>query len=310
MKPLNVLSLFDGISCAQIALERAGFKVANYFAAEIEKASIKITQHNYPNTIQLGDVTKIKASDLPQIDLLVGGSPCQGFSTSGKQLNFDDPRSKLFFEYVRLLKECRPGYFLLENVRMKSEYQDVISKQLGVQPVLINSQLVSAQSRNRLYWSSIDIDEPDDNQVTVRDILDQTGPYKFQTDFQTSYRKYAKNIIVFDYLNPPRQQQGRLASYLDKKHLCLVGSHQQFILTANGRIRKTTILEQERLQTVPDGYTKVERISDTTRHIALGNGFTVDVIAHIFNCIRGNKNTALAADAAQLKSSDFDDLII
>ena len=141
---MKVLSLFDGISCGQVALERAGIKVDNYFASEIDKYAIKVTQKNYPNTIQLGDVCNIKGNELPKIDLLIGGSPCQGFSFAGKQLNFNDPRSELFFEFVRILKEVKPKYFLLENVKMKKEYQNVISKHLGVEPIEINSALVSA----------------------------------------------------------------------------------------------------------------------------------------------------------------------
>ena len=127
----NVLSLFDGISCGQIALNRLGIKYDNYFASEIDKHAIKVTQTNYPNTIQLGDVTKVKGSDLPKIELLIGGFPCQAFSFAGKQLNFEDPRGKLFFEFVRLLKECKPKYFLLENVKMKKEYEEVITESLS-----------------------------------------------------------------------------------------------------------------------------------------------------------------------------------
>src|SRR6188768_4092030 len=111
---MNILSLFDGMSCGQMAINRAGIPYDNYFASEIDKHAIKVTQHNYPNTIQLGDIKQVKGADLPQIDLLIGGSPCQGFSFAGKQLNFNDPRSQLFFEFVRLLKECKPKYFLLE----------------------------------------------------------------------------------------------------------------------------------------------------------------------------------------------------
>lgn len=149
---MNVLSLFDGISAGQVALKRAGIKVNNYFASEIDPYAIKITQKNFPNTIQLGDVREVKGENLPQIDLLIGGSPCTGFSFAGKQLNFNDPQSKLFFEYVRLLEECKPKYFLLENVVMKKEYSDVITKYLGVDYIKINSSLVSAQNRERLYW--------------------------------------------------------------------------------------------------------------------------------------------------------------
>src|SRR5574344_3035952 len=156
---MNVLSLFDGMSCGQIALNRAGIKYDNYFASEIDKPAIKVTQANYPGTIQLGSVVDIKGANLPKIDLLIGGSPCQGFSFAGRQLNFNDPRSALFFEFVRILKEVRginPDVkFLLENVRMERRCEAVISQQLGVRPVMINSALVSAQNRVRLYWTNI-----------------------------------------------------------------------------------------------------------------------------------------------------------
>ena len=171
---LNVLSLFDGMSCGRIALERAGIKVENYFASEIDKHAIQVTQHNYPNTIQIGDVTKVKVSDLPKIDLLIGGSPCQGFSFAGKQLNFDDPRSKLFFEFVRLLKETKAKYFLLENVLMKKEYEQIITDHLGVEPIFINSALVSAQNRKRLYWTNIpNVTEPKDKGITWGDVRER-----------------------------------------------------------------------------------------------------------------------------------------
>ena len=170
---LTVLSLFDGISCGHIALDRAGLKVKQYFASEIDKYAIKVTMKNYPETIQVGDITKLKGSDFPHINILMGGSPCQGFSFAGKQLNFKDPRSALFFEFVRLLKECNPDYFLLENVRMKKEYQDVISGELGVEPIEINSALVSAQNRKRLYWTNIPwVTQPADKGIMLKDIID------------------------------------------------------------------------------------------------------------------------------------------
>ena len=152
---MNVLSLFDGMSCGQIALNTADIPYSNYYASEIDKYAIKVTQHNYPNTIQLGDVTEIKSSDLPQIGLLVGGSPCQGFSFAGKQLNFEDPRSKLFFEFVRLLKECKPKFFLLENVKMKKEYQNVISEHLGVelQPIKVIDNVVRNNKFINLFFT-------------------------------------------------------------------------------------------------------------------------------------------------------------
>jgi len=183
---MNVLSLFDGMSCGQIALKELGIKVDKYYASEIDKYAIQIAQKNFPNTIHVGDVTKVSAADFPKIDLLLGGSPCQGFSFAGKQLNFNDSRSKLFFEFVRLLKELKPKYFLLENVRMKQEYQDVISEHLGVKPLLINSALVSAQNRNRLYWTNIpNITQPEDRGIVLKDILENG----IATDEMTTNKK-------------------------------------------------------------------------------------------------------------------------
>jgi site-specific DNA-cytosine methylase len=217
----NVLSLFDGMSCGQIALTRCGIKYENYFASEIDKHAIKVTQANYSDTIQLGDVTKWKEWNLPRIDLLIAGSPCQGFSFAGKQLNFDDPRSKLFFEFVDILKFYKPKHFLLENVKMKKEFQHVISDALGVEPVEINSSLVSAQNRKRLFWCN--------------------WPVK------------------------------------DNTFLCRI---ENGVLLA----RKLTPIECERLQTVPDNYTN--HVSNTQRYKMLGNGWTVDVICHIFECLK------------------------
>lgn len=173
---INVLSLFDGMSCGQIALERAGIKVNNYFASEIDKYAIQVSKDNYPNTKYIGDVTKVNGTDLPKIDLLIGGSPCQGFSFAGKQLNFDDPRSKLFFEFVRLQNECNPKYFLLENVKMKKEYQDVITEHLGVEPIEINSNLLSAQNRKRIYWTNIPgVTIPNDKGILLKDIVHENN---------------------------------------------------------------------------------------------------------------------------------------
>ena len=205
---LNVLSLFDGMSCGRIALERAGIKVNNYYASEIDKYAIQVAKHNYPNMQHIGDVTQVKSTQLPKIDLCIGGSPCQGFSFAGKQLNFDDPRSKLFFEFVRLLKECNPKYFLLENVKMKKEWQDIISKELGVEPIEICSSLFSAQQRKRLYWTNINVDLsklPKSNNV-IADVLDLPIKNKREdkilmskSDFKVKVRK----------------------NYIDKKELAL-----------------------------------------------------------------------------------------
>jgi DNA-cytosine methyltransferase len=189
---ITVLSLFDGMSCGQLALQKLGIKVKQYYAAEIDKHAIQVTQHNFPNTIQLGDVTKVFGKDLPRIDLLIGGSPCQGFSFAGKQLAFDDPRSKLFFEFVRLKNECNPTYFMLENVKMKKEFELIISKYMGVTPIEINSALLSAQNRVRLYWTNIanepfglfgdmqcTIPQPKDKNILLRDVLEKDVAEKF-----------------------------------------------------------------------------------------------------------------------------------
>jgi DNA-cytosine methyltransferase len=206
---MKVLSLFDGMSCGQLALYELGLSVDTYYASEVDKYAIEIAQKNFPNTKQIGDVRTVKAADLPQIDLLMGGSPCQGFSFAGRQLNFDDPRSALFFEFVRLLRECKPKYFLLENVRMKKEYQDVITEHLGVEPIMINSSLVSAQNRVRLYWTNIpNIEQPQERGIVLADILDNSEPYRFFADhdggnqLNPSYKSQANKLFDKDNKSP------------------------------------------------------------------------------------------------------------
>jgi len=188
---MNVLSLFDGMSCGRIALDRLGIKVDNYYASEIDKYAIQVSQANYPDIIQVGDITELDLSTLPKIDLVMGGSPCQGFSFAGKQLAFDDPRSALFFEFVRCVKELKPTYFLLENVRMKKEYLDVISEYMGVEPIMINSALVSAQNRVRYYWTNIPgIEQPEQRGIVLRDILETnaSGEYHAGENLQKNYK--------------------------------------------------------------------------------------------------------------------------
>ena len=351
--PINVLSLFDGMSCGQIALERSGIDVRHYYAAEIDKYAMKITQKNHPLTIQLGDVTQVSSQNLPKIDLLIGGSPCQGFSFAGKQLNFDDPRSKLFFEYVRLLKELKPKYFLLENVRMKQESQDVISEALGVKPIAINSNLVSAQNRYRLYWTNIPgVDQPEDKGINLVDIIEDgvtdrekshclDANYFKGGNLKSYFEKHRRQLIFSDdglchvgeadlkghdsikrVYHPDGKcptlttmggghrepkilvKGGRMVgrrldkngtrkdndksikikqmveARKDNKTNCLTTVGKDCILIENTTWRKLTPLECERLQTVPDGYT--EGVSNTQRYRMLGNGWTVDVISHIF----------------------------
>ena len=195
-----VLSLFDGISCGQESLRKAGISTRIYLASEIEKYPKQITRKNHPLTVQLGDVTKVVADDLPHVNLLMGGSPCQGFSFAGKELNFNDPRSALFFEFVRLLKECKPDYFLLENVLMKKEYQNVISEHLGVEPVMINSSLVSAQNRKRLYWTNIpEVRQPEDKGILLKDILEESPEdYTLMSDRFVNRNKDAGCLVDSD----------------------------------------------------------------------------------------------------------------
>ena len=188
---MNVLSLFDGMSCGRIALDRLGIKVDNYYASEIDKYAMKVSEANYPDIIQIGDVTKINYDELPQIDLIMGGSPCQGFSFAGKQLAFDDPRSALFFCFWRAVKHLKPKYFLLENVRMKKEYLDVISEYMGVEPIMINSALVSAQNRVRYYWTNIPgIEQPEQRGIVLRDILETntSNEYLAGENLQKNYK--------------------------------------------------------------------------------------------------------------------------
>lgn len=306
---MNVLSLFDGISCGQLALIRAGFKDFVYYASEIDKNSINVTQYNFPNTIQLGDVRNVNSSLLPKIELLIGGSPCQGFSFSGKQLNFDDERSKLFFEFERILKETKPKYFLLENVMMKKEYEEVITKCLGVEPIMINSSLVSAQNRVRLYWTNIpNIEQPEDKGIKLSDIIE------FDNDKNPAAirgRKLFKATIVGRKINSEGKREDYNSniptiqclevrnSNMDKSN-CLTTVDKDNVLTSlnPGRypdafknklpFRYYTLKECCRLQTVPDNYFG-DIVSESKGKKMLGNGWTVDVISHILKNIENEK---------------------
>ena len=298
---LTVLSLFDGMSCGQIALDRAGISVDKYYAAEIDKHAIKVTQANYPKTVQLGDVTEIDFKAMPQIDLVMGGSPCQGFSFAGKQLNFDDPRSKLFFEFVKAKNTLKPRYFLLENVKMKKEYQDIISEHLGIEPIEINSSLVSAQNRRRLYWTNIPgVQQPKDKGIVLADIL---GDKTYINPSAVRGRRLNNATIVGrglddrgkrqDYTRDiPLTQCLEVRATSTNKSNCLTTVGKDNVLSSmpigrhpnafknNLPFRYYTTEESEQLQTVPIGYTK--EASKTQVQKMLGNGWTVDVIAHIF----------------------------
>lgn len=271
---INVLSLFDGISCGQIALERAGIDVDNYFASEVDKYAIQVTKRNYPNTKHIGDVTKVKGVDLPTIDLLIGGSPCQGFSFAGKQLNFDDPRSRLFFEFIRLKNEINPKHFLLENVKMKKEYAEKISEYIGVSVSKINSSLFSCQNRERLYWTNISIPK------IVNKDADCFNDYLYRLG-----HGYISDEIKFFEKYPSLAAQSPATKYrivvdLKQALIALESNTLDKIRRGEGITRTATPEECERFQTLPPTYTLP--LNKTQRYKCIGNGWTVDVIAHIF----------------------------
>lgn len=295
---MNVLSLFDGMSCGRIALERAGIQVSKYYASELDKYAIKVTQANWSETIQLGDVTKWREWDIDwsSIDLLIGGSPCQGFSFAGKQLAFDDPRSKLFFVYVDILNHIKwirrtagkPELkFMLENVKMKKEFLNVINEKLGVDPVFINSALVSAQNRQRYYWANWDFDQPEDKKTYGSHFdgnpIDEKR--KLAHEIQAKINHGALSLVGFYKGNSTSQ---RVYS-LEGKLPCLLtnntgGNNPLWISLDGGKTAySASSALQEFMQTLPLGYTNF--VSENQRKRMLGNGWTVDVIAHIFRSI-------------------------
>lgn len=364
-----VLSLFDGMSCGQIALERAGIKVDKYYASEIDKYAIQITQKNYPDTIQLGDIENWKKWDLDPPDLIIGGSPCQGFSFAGKQLNFEDDRSKLFFTFTEILNHYKPKYFFLENVKMKIEYERIITQYMNCYPIEINSALVSAQNRRRLYWTNIGqsgadlfgtiisgIKQPEDKGIFLKDILEPEVKEKYYlSEKMVNSFIFTENYLQWDTSGKGYKSQQDRAYFPDKKHGSLPATraenktgvllvsdsgisrtpqirtdktdplrantgagHNNIICIAqrgreNGqqlepnftgktnaltsvekdnyvlsnKIRRLTPVECERLQTIPDNYTA--GVSDTQRYKMLGNGWTIDVIVHIFKHIKEAK---------------------
>ena len=274
---LNVLSLFDGMSCGQIALQRLGIKVENYFASEIDKYAIQVAKHNYPNTKHIGSVVDVKGSDLPKIDLFIGGSPCQSFSSFGNGSGFDG-KSGLFWEYVRVLKEIRQTnpkvLFMLENVNMKKEWRDIISKELGVEPIAFNSNLVSAQNRDRLYWTNIKFELPKDKNILFSDILENLP---FREIPKCFYKNWGDKMRIDKGLNWVKNDK---ANCLTTKNC----HTNQYLLNEDKTLcRLLTAKEYERLQTIPENYT--DSVSNTERFKMIGNGWTVDAIAHIFSFI-------------------------
>ena len=293
---MNVLSLFDGVSCGQLSLQRAGIKYDKYYASEIDKHAIKVTQHHFPNTIQLGSVVGLDTSTLPKIDLLFGGSPCQSFSRSGDNTGFDG-KSGLFWEYVRILNELKPTYFLLENVVMKKEWENIITEAIGVEPVMIDSKFFSAQKRQRLYWTNIpfdkniedknihilDILKPDGSEKIINDhpvVLDiNDGTFKIKNGTKTGYL-YAKHGDCVNLEVPKSKTRRGRVSHGKTNTL---NTACNYGVVVDGNLRELNIVEYERLQTLPDNYTSLATLNQRKKMI--GNGWTVDVISNIFQNI-------------------------
>jgi len=276
---MNVLSLFDGISCGQIALNRANIPYDNYYASEIKPHAIKCTLDNYPNTIQLGDILNLKGSDLPKIDLLIGGSPCKGISRLNKnQEGLEHSESRLFWEYIRLLDEVKPKYYLLENTHGNKEATNTITETLGIKPISINSKLVSAQNRPRYYWTNIpDIKQPLDKGITTNDIFDYSGVLADECRVKWLNSESGKKSVEKGYTKVnPYPKSGCLTALGHKKW-------NENYLYRDGVYRYLSQTEIEKLQTLPIGYTKI--LSYDEAYDCIGDGWTVDVIAHILKNI-------------------------
>ena len=321
---MKVLSLFDGISCGIVALERAGINIDTYYASEVNETSIAISKYNHPNIIQLGDVTKVNTDDLPQIDILIGGSPCQNFSFSGtgkgavtvegievtsleqylelKEQDFKfEGQSYLFWEYVRILRNLKPKYFLLENVKMSKKWEKVITDTLEVEPILINSNLVSAQNRPRLYWTNIpNVEQPVDKGLFIKDVLDNeyTSKEVLSQKIIDRYQSIESSYCVGTTKPEFRTIGQRDYVFGDNNKMgCLTATDykQPKQVLNNGILRKISPVEAERFQTLSDKYTQfgvfgddIKTISHTKRFECIGNCWTVDVIAHIFKGLLDN----------------------
>ena len=294
---MNILSLFDGMSCGQLALQKSGIKYYKYFASEIDKHAIQVTQHNFPETIQVGNIIGLDTSTLPKIDLVFGGSPCQSFSRSGDGSGFDG-KSGLFWEFIRILNEVKPKYFLLENVEMKKEWEKIITDAVGVEPVMIDSKFFSAQKRQRLYWTNIPFDKNiEDKNIHILDILQPNGTEKTINDhplvldineegfkIRNGTKKgylYANNGDCVN-LEVPKSKTRRGRVSIGKTNTLNTACNYGVIV--DGNMRELNILEYERLQTLPDNYTSLATLNQRKKMI--GNGWTVDVIAHIFKEIK------------------------
>ncbi len=297
MTGIIVVSLFDGMACGLTALKRAGIEVKEYHAFEIDKYAIQIAKKNHPEIIHHGEINFM--TDFGRFkgaDLLIGGSPCQGFSLAGKGLNFKDSRSQLFFEYLRAKNEIKPKKFILENVKMKKEIQDEISRLIGCEPVFINSALVSAQSRQRLYWCNTTVALPEDRGILLKDIIEngvvdrdksycidanyhKGGSYKLYLEKSRRQGVFAQSEKVMVFERPHGFNRGGITER-EKFATLRKSTADNYHINENDTWRKLTPIECERLQTLPDNYT--EGVSNSQRYKMLGNGWTVDVIAHLF----------------------------
>ena len=308
---LKVLSLFDGISCGRVALDKAGFKVKDYYSYEIEQNAIKISRYNYPSIHQCGDVFKGDFKQYNGIDLLIGGSPCFFWSSSkcsktAKHKREITPKGdgwNLFMEYARALHESNPKYFLYENnYKIDDSIQAAITKELGVEPVLLDSQLVSAQRRKRLYWTNIPIKgEPKDKELFVKDVIvDDSELLKHFDDRMRNTLVKCENYIKYDLSGKGHYSQQDRLYYLDNKAPTVprCRTETKFNVWLGGELyKKTCPIEIERLQTLPDGYTEfgmnedrsVVKMPKTSRFEAIGNGWTVDMIAWIFSFMKFDK---------------------
>lgn len=296
---MKILSLFDGISCGRVALERAGIPVEVYYASEIDKYAIKVSEKNYPEIIRLGSVVDINTPNHPNfisnnIDLLIGGSPCQDLSNykydRGEVKGLDGEKSNLFYHFVRILKEVKPKYFLLENVAsMEQKWVDVISRELGVEPIMINSALVCGAERKRLYWTNIpNVIQPENKNINLEDIClkAEDVPEKYwNKKYDFTLHEEDKKVRATIHLNGHRQAKEVYNLKAKCNTLLCDGNGGNLVkkVYQNGKVRKLMPIEYERLQTLPDNYT--DNVSDSRRYTATGNGWTVDVIAHILSFI-------------------------
>ena len=289
MSGMNVLSLFDGISCCRLALERARININTYYTSEIEPNAIKVSNEHYPDSVRLGDVNNWREWDIDwkNIDLITWGNPCQSFSFAGKQLNFNDPRGKLFFvaaEILEHIKTVNPNIkFLMENVQMKEEYSNVITERLGVQPILINSRLLSAQDRKRLYWCNWNITQPEDANISFSDIVEDGWFCASMRGRRIKNGKrcdYDKTVPIVQQIECRMDNKTNCCTTVSKDNVAVPIKKERQPAT-DTEWRYLSPIEYERLQTLPDNYTACIK-SPHKRRALCGLGWTVDVIAHIF----------------------------